>query len=917
MKHIRLFDKKDGLMQAVTTNPSADYPVIALCKNEDELSFWNTPIIKAKYNITSGNYGSSCIGSDYNIKSLTIDGELKFKKDTWVKYEYQLTQDDFQNENSIVTKIYVKLNNGCRNVYLKSDEKATQFLLIYPGNSGGIDKNFINIEETKESLFIKQIDEYTYDLTNFYLYYDKTIYNENTNLAGVFLADSEGNALTQNLEFECFEFAVTNEQIAYRVTQENAFNKDIFFGGILDISVDTNVYINENDYLYICVILGGEMLELGPFLISETTQDGLASLSNNILHIDISRIFGSESALFCVIIDKLYGSTENNEDLVKFVKNCTITGEKKFIYTPILSVGEHDVEVELLQHLYTPYFVTNALVYLDMSHVNGKYIHIKDICSGANELKQVYLPNNLNSIGSSAFNNCGDLTSVTIPNSVTSIGSYAFNNCSGLTSVIIPNRVTSIGYKAFRYCSSLTSVSVGSGVTSIGDEAFTSCKSLTSVAIPNSVTTIGSSAFYDCTSLTSVNLGSGVTSIGSYAFNNCSGLTSVIIPNRVTSIGDYAFKGCYFQRDKFIKPNSLTSDNNWGATLCDVIQDDGLCISGETAVDCKLNATSVTIGSGVTTIGDGALKDCRSLTSVTIGNNVTSIGSSAFNGCFSLTQVNIPDSVTSIGDYAFSGCTNLTLVTIGNGVTNISPNAFIKCSSLTSVTIGNGVTSISYAAFSGCTSLTSITIPSSVKSIRNSAFSGCERLSSITIPDSVTSIDVSAFYYCTSLTSVTIPSGVTSINNSTFSRCTSLTSITIPDSVTNISHNAFSNCTSLTSVTIGSGVTSIYDNAFGNCSSLTSVTIPNSLKRIRAEVFQNCTSLTSVIIGSGVSAIDDNAFSSCTSLTSVTCYATTAPSLSSSAFSNISTNGTLYVPNGSDYSSWLGSLPSGWTIVRI
>lgn len=102
MKHIRLFDKKDGLMQGVATNPSADYPVIALCKNEDELSFWNTPIIKAKYNITSDDGVQSCIQSDYNIKSLTIDGELKFKKDTWVKYEYQLTQDDFQSSNSNV-----------------------------------------------------------------------------------------------------------------------------------------------------------------------------------------------------------------------------------------------------------------------------------------------------------------------------------------------------------------------------------------------------------------------------------------------------------------------------------------------------------------------------------------------------------------------------------------------------------------------------------------------------------------------------------------------------------------------------------------------------------------------------------------------------------------------------------------------
>ena len=917
MKHIRLFDKKDGLMQAVTTNPSADYPVIALCKNEDELSFWNTPIIKAKYNITSDDGVQSCIQNDYNIKSLTIDGELKFKKDTWVKYKYQLTQNDFQNENSNVSPIYVKLNNGCRNVYLNSNEKATQFLLIYPGNSGGIDKNFINIEETKESLFIKQIDEYTYDLTNFYLYYDKTIYNENTNLAGVFLADSEGNALTQNLEFECFEFAVTNEQIAYRVTQENAFNKDIFFGGILDISVDTDVYINENDYLYICVILGGEMLELGPFLISETTQDGLASLSNNILHIDISRIFGSESALFCVIIDKSYGSTENNEDIVKFVKNCTITGEKKFIYTPILSVGEHDVEVELLQHLYTPYFVTNALVYLDMSHVNGKYIHIKDICSGANELKQVRLPNNINSIGSSAFNNCGDLTSVTIPNSVTSIGDRAFNNCSGLTSVIIPNSVTSIGNNAFRYCSSLTSVTIPDGVTSIGNNAFEGCKSLTSVTIPDGVTSIGNNAFEDCKSLTSVIIPNSVTSIGDRAFYNCSSLisvtissslttigvrafygcsclTSITIPDSVTSIGDNAFEGCIFQNDKFIKPSSLTSNNNWGANLYKVIQDDGLCINGTEAVKCRPNSTNITIP-----------------------DSVKSIGASAFRGRTSLTSVTIPNSVTSIGDGAFNSCTSLTLVTIGNGVTSISPSSFSNCSSLTSVTIGNSVTSIDFESFRNCTSLTSITIPSSVKSIRNSAFFNCSGLTSVIIPNSVTSIDVSAFYNCRSLTSVTISSGVTSISNSAFEYCTSLTSVTIPDTVKDISHNAFNQCTSLTSVTIGSGVTSIYDNAFGNCSSLTSVTIPNSLKRIRAEVFQNCTSLTSVIIGSGVSAIDDNAFSSCTSLTSVTCYATTAPSLSSSAFSNISTNGTLYVPNGSDYNSWLSKLPSGWAIERI
>ena len=47
--------------------------------------------------------------------------------------------------------------------------------------------------------------------------------------------------------------------------------------------------------------------------------------------------------------------------------------------------------------------------------------------------------------------------------------------------------------------------------------------------------------------------------------------------------------------------------------------------------------------------------------SVTIGNGVTSIGDYAFYNCSSLTSVTIPDSVTSIGSSAFSGCSNLTI----------------------------------------------------------------------------------------------------------------------------------------------------------------------------------------------------------------------------------------------------------------
>ncbi|MBE6594490.1 MAG: leucine-rich repeat domain-containing protein, partial [Ruminococcaceae bacterium] len=109
--------------------------------------------------------------------------------------------------------------------------------------------------------------------------------------------------------------------------------------------------------------------------------------------------------------------------------------------------------------------------------------------------------------------------------------------------------------------------------------------------------------------------------------------------------------------------------------------------------------TSVTIGDGVTSIGNYAFYNCTGLTSVTIGDGVTSIGDSAFRGCLSLTSINIPDGVTSIGNSAFYGCTILTSVTIGDGVISIGYSAFRFCSSLTSINIPNSVTSIANWAF--------------------------------------------------------------------------------------------------------------------------------------------------------------------------------------------------------------------------
>ncbi|MBR5974737.1 MAG: leucine-rich repeat domain-containing protein, partial [Clostridiales bacterium] len=285
------------------------------------------------------------------------------------------------------------------------------------------------------------------------------------------------------------------------------------------------------------------------------------------------------------------------------------------------------------------------------------------------------------------------------------------------------------------------------------------------------------------------------------------------------------------------------------------------------------NISSLTIGSGVTSIGESAFSGCKGLEEVVIPNSVTSVDNSAFSGCKNISSLTIGSGVTSIGEFAFSGCKGLTEVVIPNSVTSIDNSAFSGCENISSLTIGSGVTSIGKSAFSGCKGLTEVVIPNNVTSIGKSAFYGCENISSLTIGDGVTSIGETAFWGCNGLTEVVIPNNVTSIGNSAFSGCENISSLTIGSGVTSIGESAFRGCKGLEEVVIPNNVTSIGNSAFYGCENISSLTIGSGVTSIGESAFSGCKGLTEVVIPVSVTSIGQDAFWECKNIAHVYCYA--------------------------------------------
>ena len=399
---------------------------------------------------------------------------------------------------------------------------------------------------------------------------------------------------------------------------------------------------------------------------------------------------------------------------------------------------------------------------------------------GFEYLTSVTIAGSVETIGSSAFYECGSLSEVIFSEGLKTIEASAFCYCRALKGVKLPNSVETLENSAFKYCSAMTELSLGNGLKVLGTDCFRDCTNLTSVTIPGSVQTMEGGVFYDCDNLETVVIKEGVPYIGTSAFgysgvksvtlpkslrkindsafNNCDNLGDVVIPEGVTSIGASAFYGCESMK-KVTLPSTLTEMKGYAFEDCEGLEE-------------------VTIPGGVSVISYGAFDGCSSIRKLTLNEGLIQIETSAFQDCSALKEINIPGTVAEIGMLAFSGCSSAEKLTVNDGVIKIGGSAFSSCDALKSVYLSDTLITLSDDAFRSCKNLKSLTIPGSVSSIGYYPFWGSGLLT-VTLEDGITAIPGQMFNGCTNLIYVTIPDTVTSVGSSAFYNCGRLNHILV------------------------------------------------------------------------------------------------------------------------------------------
>ena len=522
---------------------------------------------------------------------------------------------------------------------------------------------------------------------------------------------------------------------------------------------------------------------------------------------------------------------------------------------------------------------------------------------------------NITLIDNGAFMNCTNLKAINKNDGVADvdlgnmtklaeIGKQAFSGCSSIVSLRLSGTITKINDSAFSKLTTLANVKFNdngkAGTTELGSSVFSGCTNLVEVSTAKNVGIIGSSAFSDCIKLMRLNLAEGLQIIKKDAFAGCTRLEGALpegvnekyssasgakvmlpnekavleIPGTVTAIEDSAFASCYsadetLQADGEKEP----SDYKIGIKAVHIAGNPaGTTIGASAFAGCQ-NLTKLTLGEGVTGLGDSALKDTR-LEEITIPSTFET--GTAKNSPFTsgenstLRKVTFADGIQVIPQYFLNNITTLTKIEIPASVQKIGDHAFADCSNLTAVTFkepaDSKLTTIDTSAFEGCSLMTLFKLPEGVTTINASAFKDCKKISLTDLPTGLITIGNAAFENCTMLRVGELPA-ITALGTAAFKNCVNLPFLSVDTSnLAEINATAFEGCTGLRSVQINGGEkkqTTIADGAFATCNSLKWLDIEN-VKSIGKNAFAKLPF--SALEINQVDTIGESAFASCDKL---------------------------------------------------
>lgn len=313
----------------------------------------------------------------------------------------------------------------------------------------------------------------------------------------------------------------------------------------------------------------------------------------------------------------------------------------------------------------------------------------------------------LDSLGDSCFEKCEKL-SIKYVNKLVSIGKRCFFGCNNLTSVIFSNAIN-INEEAFSSCINLKSIIISNYSKIISRKTFYNCSNLISFTLPQELTYIGDEAFGECKKLSIINFNKNLESIGEMAFIECISLKIVDLPICLKGIGNYAFCNCY----------NLTSI---------IINKNVQFIGIGTFYNCQNISIIYFLGKKEPNIDKEWLLNNKNLNEIIVPFNYKQNTFGGLNVSFLIDQNSYKLSGYSCYNFFIPKTGSLIIYGYGDIIFYLDKN---YCLTVKQLIIRKGITSIPYLYCENYIYLQSIYLDETVKSIGNGAFKNCTDLKSI------------------------------------------------------------------------------------------------------------------------------------------------------------------------------------------